>query len=99
MMSLLVGQCHSIETTISVPNHASFVAFQPTVCDRRKGVGAKKLRQIKIDALELQAKFAVLENEIRLLRDLRSQVNSKLKRQVQSQVRWSRRLSKGLLAQ
>ena len=59
-------------------------------------MGDKELRKIKIDALEVQAKYAALENEIRLLRDLRSQVNSKLKKQVQSQVRWSRRLSKGL---
>jgi uncharacterized coiled-coil DUF342 family protein len=59
-------------------------------------VGDKELRKIKTDASEVQAKYAALENEIRLLRDLRSQVNSKLKKQVQSQVRWSRRLSKGL---
>lgn len=57
----------------------------------------KEIRKIKIDASELQAKYAALENEIRLLRDLRSEVNGKLKKQVQSQVRWSRRLSKGLM--
>jgi uncharacterized coiled-coil DUF342 family protein len=64
-------------------NH-SFVAFQSAACDRRKRVGDSELRKIKIGASELQAKYADLENEIRLLRDLRSEVNGKLKKQVQS---------------
>jgi len=78
-----------------------FVAFQPTACDRRKGVdakGSRKTKKIEIDPSELHAKYAALEREIRLLRDLRSQVNGKLKKEVQSQARWSRRLSKSLIA-
>jgi hypothetical protein len=63
-----------------------------------KGVDAKELSKVKFEASEVQAKYAALEKEIRLLRDLRSQVNGKLKKQVQSQVRWSRRLLKGVLA-
>jgi hypothetical protein len=61
-------------------------------------VDARELSKAKFEASELQAKYAALEKEIRLLRELRSQVNGKLKKQVQSQVRWSRRLSKGVLA-
>jgi hypothetical protein len=81
-----------------VSNRTSFVAFSNTGLRQEKGVDAKELRKIKkikIDASEVQAKYAALEKEICLLRDLRSQVNSKLKKQVQSQVHWSHRLSKG----
>ena len=46
--------------------------------------------KIKVDVSELQAKFAALETEIQLVRDLRTQVAKKLKKQVQLQVRQSR---------
>ena len=46
--------------------------------------------KIKVDVSELQAKLAALETEIQLVRDLRSQVAKKLKKQVQLQVRQSR---------
>ena len=46
--------------------------------------------KIKIDVSELLAKFAALETEIQLVRDLRTQVAKKLKKQVQLQVRQSR---------
>jgi hypothetical protein len=49
-----------------------------------------KSGKIKIDASELLAKFAALETEIQLVRDLRTQVAKKLKKQVQLQVRQSR---------
>jgi hypothetical protein len=57
-----------------------------------KTVNARSRRKFKVDALELQAKYAALETEIRLLRELRSHVSSKLKKQVQTQARWSRRV-------
>jgi hypothetical protein len=53
-------------------------------------VDTKGPGKIKIDVLELQAKFAALETEIQLVRDLRTQVAKKLKKQVQLQVRQSR---------
>ncbi|HET9687028.1 MAG TPA: hypothetical protein VFP79_07595 [Pseudolabrys sp.] len=46
--------------------------------------------KIRIDVSELLAKFAALETEIQLVRDLRTQVTKKLKKQVQLQVRQSR---------
>ena len=55
-----------------------------------KAVNARARRKVKVDASEVQAKYAALETEIRLLRELRSQVSSKLKKQVQTQARWSR---------
>jgi hypothetical protein len=55
-------------------------------------MNARSRRKFKVDASELQAKYAALETEIRLLRELRSQVSSKLKKQVQTQARWSRRV-------
>jgi len=51
---------------------------------------AKRSSKIKIDVPDWQAKYAALETEIRLLRDLRAQVARKLKKQVQLQVRQSR---------
>jgi hypothetical protein len=53
-------------------------------------VDTKGSGKIKVDVLELQAKFAALETEIQLVRDLRTQVAKKLKKQVQLQVRQSR---------
>jgi hypothetical protein len=53
-------------------------------------VNAKRSRKINIDVSELQAKYEALETEIRLVRDLRAQVSSKLRKQVQLQVRQSR---------
>jgi len=50
-------------------------------------MGGKTPSKIKIEASELQAKYAALEMEIRLLRDLRSQVASMLKKQMQSSAR------------
>jgi len=47
----------------------------------------------KSDLAELQAKYAALENEIRLVRDLRAQVAIKLKKQVQLQMKQSRLFS------
>jgi len=46
--------------------------------------------KIKIDISESLAKFAAFETEIHLVRDLRTQVAKKLKKQVQLQVRQSR---------
>ncbi len=60
---------------------------------RAKTVAARARSKIKVDASEVQAKYAALEREICLLLELRSQVGSKLKKQVQSQARWSRRVS------
>jgi hypothetical protein len=56
-------------------------------------VNAKELGKIKIAVSELQAKYAALETEIRLLRELRAQVTSKLRQQVQLQVHQLRRSS------
>ena len=56
-------------------------------------VDAKESGKIKIAVSELQAKYAALETEIRLLRELRAQVTSKLRKQVQLQVRQLRRSS------
>jgi hypothetical protein len=53
-------------------------------------VDTKGSGKIKIDVSELQAQFAALETEIQLVRDLRTQVAKKLKKQVQLQVRQSR---------
>jgi hypothetical protein len=57
-----------------------------------KAVNARARSRFKVDASEVEVKYAALEKEIRLLRELRSQVNSKLKKDVQTQIRWSRRL-------
>jgi hypothetical protein len=57
---------------------------------RESAVGAKRSNKTKIDASELQAKYAALETEIRLVRELRAQVSKKLKKQVQLQVKQSR---------
>ena len=57
-----------------------------------KAVNARARSKSKVDASEVRAKYAALETEIRLLRELRSQVSSKLKKQVQTQARWSRRV-------
>jgi hypothetical protein len=60
-------------------------------CGRRKSaVDIKGSGKIRIDVSELLAKFAALETEIQLVRDLRTQVTKKLKKQVQLQVRQSR---------
>ena len=56
-------------------------------------VDAKESGKIKIAVSELQAKYAALETEIRLLRELRAQVTSELRKQVQLQVRQLRRSS------
>lgn len=56
-------------------------------------VDAKESGKFKIDASELQAKYAALETEIRLLRELRAQVTSEPRKQVQLQVRQLRRSS------
>ena len=56
-------------------------------------VDAGEPGKIKIAVSELQAKYAALETEIRLLRELRAQVTSKLRKQVQLQVRQLRRSS------
>jgi hypothetical protein len=56
-------------------------------------VDAKESGKFKIDASELRAKYAALETEIRLLRELRAQVTSELRKQVQLQVRQLRRSS------
>lgn len=53
----------------------------------------KASSKIKSDLAELQAKYAALENEIRLVRDLRAQVAIKLKKQVQLQMKQSRLFS------
>jgi hypothetical protein len=53
-------------------------------------VDIKGSGKIKIDVSELLAKLAALETEIQLVRDLRTQVAKKLKKQVQLQVRQSR---------
>lgn len=53
-------------------------------------VDPKGSGKIKVDLSELQAKFAALETEIQLVRDLRTQVAKKLKKQVQLQARQSR---------
>jgi hypothetical protein len=55
-------------------------------------VNAKETSQTRAEALEVQAKYAALEKEIRLLLDLRSQVMSQLKKQVQLHVRRTRRI-------
>jgi hypothetical protein len=60
-------------------------------------VAAKGSSKIKIDFSELQAKYAALETEIRLLRDLRTQVSGKLRNQGKLQVRQSRRFSTSYL--
>lgn len=57
-----------------------------------KAVNARARSKFKVDALEVEVKYAALEREIRLLRELRSQVSSKLKKEVQTQARRSRRL-------
>ena len=57
-----------------------------------KAVNAGARNKFKVDASEVEVKYAALEREIRLLRELRSQVSSKLKKDVQTQARWSRRL-------
>ena len=63
--------------------------------NQRSATGAKAVKarsKFKVDASEVRAKYAALETEIRLLREVRSQVSSKLKKQVQTQARWSRRV-------
>jgi hypothetical protein len=53
-------------------------------------VSTKTSGKSKNELTELQARYAALENEIRLVRDLRAQVASKLKKQVQLHARQSR---------
>jgi len=53
-------------------------------------VDTKGSGKSKVDVSELQAKLAALETEIQLVRDLRTQVAKKLKKQVQLQGRQSR---------
>jgi len=74
-------------------NQASYVArFNQRSATGAKAVNARTRSKSKVDASEVRAKYAALETEIRLLRELRSQVSSKLKKQVQTQARWSRRV-------
>jgi len=57
-----------------------------------KAVNARARSRVRVEASEVEVKYAALEKEIQLLRELRAQVSSKLKKDVQNQVRWSRRL-------
>lgn len=84
-------QTQTIRTIVSIPNQTSFfAAFRPAACGSRESlVDANKPSKVKIDVSELEAKYAALEIEIRLLRELRTQVTKKLRKQVQLQVRQS----------
>jgi len=57
-----------------------------------RAVNARARNKFKVDPSEVEVKYAALEREIRLLRELRSQVTIKLKKDVQTQARWTRRL-------
>jgi len=88
-----VRQSRPIEATILTSNQASYVErFNQRSATGAKAVNARARSKSKVDASEVRAKYAALETEIRLLRELRSQVSSKLKKQVQTQARWSRRV-------
>ena len=60
-------------------------------------VGTRRHSNIKAEASELQEQYAALEAEIRLIRELRAQVTSKLRKHVQSQARQSRRFNTNFL--